>query len=60
MTGAQGLIFAPHGSIQFSASSLDLDGSIIGYMIKSSSSSFDIHYLDDPGFTPEFSVELVS
>ena len=60
LTDAQGLIFAPHSSVQISSSTVDLDGTIIAYIIKSSGSSFDIQYVNDPAFVPEHIVELVS
>lgn len=55
----RGLIFAPHSSIQFSSSNVDLNGSIIGYMVKTSGSSIDVTYTNDPAFVPDYIVELV-
>jgi len=54
-----GVIFAPHGSVDFSNSTVDLNGSIISYVVKTSGSSLDVAFTDDPGFVPEYVVELV-
>jgi hypothetical protein len=54
-----GVIFAPHGSVDFSNSDVDLNGSVISYVIKTSGSEIDVNYTDDPAFVPEFIVELV-
>ena len=54
-----GVIFAPHGSVDLSNSDVDLNGSVISYVIKTSGSEVDVNYTDDPAFVPEFIVELV-
>lgn len=58
-TNARGVIFAPHGPVQFSNSDVDLQGSVFGFLIKTSGSSLTIDYEDDPTFDPEYIVELV-
>lgn len=58
-TNIEGVIFAPHGPVQFSNSDVDLDGSVIAYLIKTSGSSITINYQDDPTFDPEYIIELI-
>lgn len=54
-----GVIFAPHGSVDLSNSIVDLDGSIIAFVVKTSGSAISVDYQDDPAFEPEYIVELV-
>ena len=55
-----GLIYAPNGEVQMSASSTDatINGSIIGYSVNISGSDFRINWVDDPTGAPRFKVEL--
>jgi len=57
-----GLIYAPNGEVQMSASSTDatVNGSIIGYSVNISGSDFTINWVDDPTGAPRFKVELQS
>jgi hypothetical protein len=57
-----GLIYAPHGEVQMSASSTDatINGSIIAYSVTISGSNFEINWVDAPGGSPRFKVELQS
>jgi len=57
-----GLIYAPNGEVQMSASSTDatVNGSIIGYSVNISGSDFRINWVDDPTGAPRFKVELES
>lgn len=57
-----GLIYAPNGEVQMSASSTDasVNGSIIGYSVNISGSDFEINWVDDPSGAPRFKVELQS
>jgi hypothetical protein len=57
-----GLIYAPNGEVQMSASSSDatVNGSIIGYSVNISGSDFTINWVDDPSGAPRFKVELQS
>lgn len=55
-----GLIYAPNGEVQMSASSTDatVNGSIIGYSVNISGSDFQINWVDDTSGAPRFKVEL--
>jgi hypothetical protein len=57
-----GLIYAPHGEVQMSASSTDatINGSIIAYSVSISGSNFQINWQDDTSGAPRFKVELES
>ena len=57
-----GLIYAPNGEVQMSASSTDatVNGSIIAYSVNISGSNFEINWVDAPGGSPRFKVELQS
>jgi len=57
-----GLIYAPNGEVQMSASSTDatINGSIIGYSVDISGSNFEINWQDDDTGAPRFRVELQS
>lgn len=57
-----GLIYAPNGEVQMSASSTQatVNGSIIAYSVNISGSDFKINWVDDPGGAPRFRVELES
>lgn len=56
----EGLLFAPNGEIQMSASSSDatVNGSIIANTVSVSGSNFEINWQDDPGGERRFIVEL--
>lgn len=54
-----GLMFAPNGEVQMSASSnVAVFGSIIGYTVDVSGSDFSINWQDDTSGAPRFTVEL--
>ena len=55
-----GLIFAPNGEVQMSASSTNanINGSIIAYSVSISGSDFSINWVDDTSGAPRFKVEL--
>ena len=57
-----GLIYAPNGQVQMSASSNNatVNGSIIGYSVNVSGSNFEINWQDDTSGEPRFIVELQS
>jgi hypothetical protein len=57
-----GLIYAPNGEVQMSASSSDatVNGSIIGHSVNISGSDFQINWQDDSSGSPRFKVELQS
>ena len=57
-----GLIFAPNGQVQMSASSNNatVNGSIIAYSVNVSGSNFEINWQDDTSGAPRFKVELQS
>ena len=57
-----GLIYAPHGEVQMSASSTDatINGSIIAHSVNISGSNFQINWQDDTSGAPRFKVELES
>jgi len=57
-----GLIYAPNGEVQMSASSTDatVNGSIIGHSVNISGSNFQINWQDDDTGAPRFRVELQS
>jgi hypothetical protein len=57
-----GLIYAPNGEVQMSASSSDatINGSIIGHSVNISGSNFQINWQDDDTGAPRFRVELQS
>ena len=56
----KGLMFAPNGEVQMSASSSSatVNGSIIGYTVNISGSNFQINWQDDTSARPRFVVEL--
>lgn len=55
-----GVIYAPNGAArQSSASNSSLNGSIIAYTVDLSGADFSITWLDNPGETPDYEVELL-
>jgi hypothetical protein len=56
----EGLMFAPNGAVQMSASSSNatVNGSIIANTVSVSGSNFEINWQDDGGGAPRFVVEL--
>lgn len=55
-----GVIYAPNGAArQSSASNSSLNGSIIAYTVGLSGADFSITWLDNPGETPDYEVELL-
>lgn len=59
LADSAGVIFAPNGHVQLSNASIDLNGSIIGYMVKSSGAELSITYQNDPAFQAKYQVELL-
>jgi hypothetical protein len=59
LVSSAGVIFAPNGHVQLSNATIELDGSIIAFMVKSSGASVNVTYQDDPAFVPEYRVELL-
>lgn len=59
LIGSTGIIFAPNGHVQLSSATIELNGSIIAYMVKSSGASLSISYQNDPNFVPDYRVELL-
>ena len=57
-----GLMYAPNGEVQMSASSsgATINGSIIGHSVKIAGSDFQINWQDDGSGSPRFKVELQS
>ena len=57
----EGLVFAPNGLVNFSASgSSSLDGSIIAYTINLSGSELSVSYDDSANADPTFTIDLLS
>lgn len=58
-TNAAGVVYAPNGVIEFSNSTAELEGSVIGWRINAHGSDLSVAYQDDPAFEAEYQVELI-
>ncbi len=59
LTNAAGVIFAPNAAVQISSATVELDGSIIAYSVKTSGATLTVTYTTDAAFVPDYRVELI-